>query len=493
MKQTLLLFLVLIFPILSGCSQNPATGNQDFTAFMSPEDELRVGQEEHPKILKQYGGNYNDLKLGKYISDVSFKLTQVAELPNLTYTFTVLNESGVNAFALPGGYIYITRGLLALVENEAEMAGVLAHEIGHVTARHTAQRYSKSVATNLGLNIVGILGSLYGAPAGAGNVLSLGAQLYLQGYSREQELEADKLAVRYLIRAGYDPNAMATFFKKMQAHSNLQAKLAGKTGGEGEQFHALATHPRTAQRIVQAINLVKLARIQNPRVGRSTLLANIDGMVYGDDPKQGVRRGREFIHPGLQIKFSVPPGFSMINTPSQVIAIGPNGSQIVFDAENDANAARSYPNMAAYLTEKWGSRLNLRGVESISVNGLPAATGGNRLRLKSGVRDARLVAMRDSSGRIYRFTFLTPPNRTKSLTTELRRTTYSFRNLTTRELQTFRPLRIKVVTVRRGDTVSSLAARLPVERFQVELFEAINGISRNRPLKQGQKIKLIVN
>ncbi len=489
MKQTLLFIIIILFPILSGCTQNPATGKHDFTAFMSPKDELRVGQEEHPKILQQYGGNYNDLRFAKYISDVSLKLTQISELPNLTYTFTVLNESGVNAFALPGGYIYITRGLLALVENEAEMAGVLAHEIGHVTARHTAQRYSKSVATNLGLNVVGILGSFYGAPVGAGNILSLGAALYLKGYSREQELEADKLAVRYLIRAGYDPNAMVTFFKKMQAHSYLQAKLAGKFDGEGQKFHALSTHPRTAKRIVQAINLVKLARIQNPLVGRSIFLTKIDGMVYGDNPEHGVRRGREFIHPGLQIKFSVPPGFTMINTPSQVVAIGPKGSKIIFDDETDTNAAQIFNNMTTYLTDKWGRQFNFKGVENISINGLPAATGW----LRMGGRDARLVAIRDDGGRIDRFTFLSSPNPTRSLTTEFRRTTYSFRNLTAGEVQMFRPHRIKVVTVRRGDTVSSLAARLPIERFQVELFEAINGISRNRPLKPGQKVKLIVN
>ncbi|MBT3905503.1 MAG: M48 family metalloprotease [Rhodospirillales bacterium] len=490
MKRYFVLLILIALPILSGCTQNPATGKQDFTAFMTPEDEVRVGKEEHPKILKQHGGVYDEFKLGRYVSEVSFRLTQVAELPNLTYTITILNDTGVNAFALPGGYIYVTRGLLSLVENEAEMAGVLAHEIGHVTARHTAQRYSKAIATNLGLNVVGILGSLYGAPAGAGNVLSLGAALYLQGHSREQELEADKLAVRYLVRAGYDPKAMVTFFKKMQAHSHLQAKLAGKTD-EPDQFHALSTHPRTEQRIVQAINLVKLARLKSPRLGRTQLLAALDGMLYGDDPKQGVRRGRDFIHPGLRLKFRVPPGFVMVNTPTQVIARGPMGSVIVFDSEKSAEVARSYRNLSVYLTEKWASRLDLRGVENISINGLAAATGGNRLQLQAGVRDARLVAMRERPDVIYRFVFLTPPNRTGALSTELRRTTYSFQRISEREARNLRPLRISVVTVRRGDTVESLAARLPVERFRLELFEALNGITRGQRLRPGQKVKLI--
>jgi len=489
-KRFFVLLILLTLPALSGCTQNPATGKQDFTAFMSPEEEIRVGKEEHPKILKQHGGVYDAFKLNRYVSEVSFRLTQVAELPNLTYTITILNNTGVNAFALPGGYIYITRGLLSLIENEAELAGVLAHEIGHVTARHTAQRYSNTKLADLSLNVVSILGSLYGAPVGTGNVLSLGAALYLQGHSREQELEADKLAVRYLIRAGYDPKAMVSFFKKMQAHSNLQAKLAGKAN-EPNQFHALSTHPRTEQRIVQAIDLVKLARLKSPRLGRARLLAALDGMLYGDDLKQGVRRGRDFIHPGLRIQFRVPPGFVMNNTPTQVIARGPKGSIIVFDSEKSAKVARSHRNLAIYLKDKWGSNLDLQGVENISVNGLAAATGGNRLQLQSGVRDARLVAMRARPDIIYRFIFLTPSSRTGALSKELRRTTYSFRRISEREAKNLRPLRISVVTVRRGDTLESLAARLPVERFRLELFEALNGITRGQRLKPGQKIKLI--
>ncbi|MBT6362586.1 MAG: LysM peptidoglycan-binding domain-containing protein [Rhodospirillaceae bacterium] len=181
----------------------------------------------------------------------------------------------------------------------------------------------------------------------------------------------------------------------------------------------------------------------------------------------------------------------MINTPSQVIARGPKGSVIVFDSEKSADVARSYRNLSVYLTDKWASRLDLRGVENISINGLAAATGGNRLQLQSGVRDARLVAMRERPDVIYRFVFLTPPNRTGPLSTELRRTTYSFQRISEREAKNLRPLRISVVTVRRGDTVESLAARLPVERFRVELFEALNGITRGQRLRPGQKVKLI--
>ncbi|MCZ6607027.1 MAG: M48 family metalloprotease, partial [Alphaproteobacteria bacterium] len=216
--------------LVAACSTNPATGKQSFTAFMSKEDELRIGAEEHPKMIKEFGGAYTDAKLRAYIRRIGIKLASVSEARDLPYTFTILNDDKVNAFALPGGYVYITRGLLALAENEAEMAGVLAHEIGHVAARHTAERYSTAMATNLGLMLLGAIGSSAGLPSGVGRIIGFGAQAALQGYSREQELEADMLGVRYMTRAGYTPDGMTSFFYKMQTHAELERAMEGKKG-----------------------------------------------------------------------------------------------------------------------------------------------------------------------------------------------------------------------------------------------------------------------
>ncbi|MEE9544241.1 MAG: M48 family metalloprotease, partial [Rhodospirillales bacterium] len=189
-------FLIVPLLALAACTVNPATGKQSFTGFMSRADEMEVGEREHPKILREYGGRYDGQRIDAYVRDIGLGLARVSEVAGLPYTFTVLNDDKVNAFALPGGYVYITRGLLALADNEAEMAGVLAHEIGHITARHTAQRYSQAMATNLGLRILSTIGGGAGMPAGLGSLVSFGAQAILQGYSREQELEADMLAVR---------------------------------------------------------------------------------------------------------------------------------------------------------------------------------------------------------------------------------------------------------------------------------------------------------
>jgi len=180
-------FLCLPLLSLGGCSTNPATGKQSFTAFMSPADEMRIGAEEHPKILKQFNGAYREGQMAVYVGEVGAALARISEVTAMRFTFTVLNTDAVNAFALPGGYVYITRGLLALVGDEAEMAGVLAHEIGHITARHTAQRYSKSIATNLGLTVLGALGSAAGAPPGLGNIASFGAQAYLGFLARTRD------------------------------------------------------------------------------------------------------------------------------------------------------------------------------------------------------------------------------------------------------------------------------------------------------------------
>jgi predicted Zn-dependent protease len=248
-----------------GCSTNPATGSQSFTAFMSEEDEARIGAEEHTKIVKDLGGVYRSDDLGAYVAEIGTRLALTSEMPKIPWRFTVLNDHEVNAFALPGGYIYITRGLLALAENEAEMAGVLAHEIGHVTARHTAQRYSTAMATNIGLTGLSILGSVFGVPSGLGQIVSSGAQMALQQYSQGQELEADMLGVRYMSRAGYDPDAMTSFFKKLKAHSELEAHQQGK---DGVSHNIMSTHPRTEDRIIQAMNLAKTKPTANPLVRR---------------------------------------------------------------------------------------------------------------------------------------------------------------------------------------------------------------------------------
>jgi len=487
----LILFPALLAVLvgLNGCTTNPVTGKQSFTAFMSRDDEIRIGAEEHPKLIREFGGAYTDVKLRAYINRIGLKLTRHADTSDLAFTFTILNSEKVNALALPGGYVYITRGLLALADNEAEMAGVLAHEIGHVTARHTAERYSTAQAANIGLMVLSVLGSAAGVPSGVGQLAGFGAQAALQSYSREQELESDMLGVRYLSRAGYSPHSMTSFFHKLKVHEELERAMEGKTGAAPNNI--MATHPRTAERISRAIQLARAARVANPLLGRQEYLAEIDGVVFGDDPEQGVRRGREFIHPDLGIRFEAPPKFVLFNSAGQVVARGPGKSVMVFDLarEKSARGARS---LRGYIANTWASGLSLRGLERININGMEAATASGRVNTRNGPKDLRLVAIRGGPNQIFHLRFITSPTMTDRLGVDFRRATFSFRRISKAEAAAIQPLRIKVVRVAPGDTPRRLADRLPFEAFRLRWFETLNGLRPGQGLQPGTRVKIVV-
>ena len=480
---------VVICAALTACSVNPATGRASFTAFMSPDEELAVGSREHPAILRQFSGAYGDRRLAEYVERIGHKLAAVSEMAGLEFHFTVLNHDVVNAFALPGGYVYVSRGLLAIAGNEAEMAGVLAHEIGHVTARHSAQRYSQAMAANVGLSVLGVVGSVFGFPIGSGELASVGMQALLQGYSRDQELEADMLGVRYMTRAGFDPHAMTSFFRKLQAHQALEARLAGRPGGDGG-LDIMATHPRTVDRIEQAIKLSKATAIAGARIGRDAYLTAIDGMIFGDDPGQGIRAGRDFSHAGLGVRFTVPPGYVLYNHPDQVVAQGPGGGLLVFDLALPEIAER-VQDLRAYVAGAWGGQLGVGRAERLTVNGLDAATGAARVRLKSGVRDVRLVALNGGPGRLYRLMFITPPDISPAAVEELERTTHSFRRLSPSEAAAVRPLRIRVVRLQPGDSPRQLAANMPLGAVSLDWFNLLNGIEVGAAPQPGTRIKTV--
>ena len=466
---------------LAGCTVNPATGESSFTAFMSPAEEQRAGAEEHPKILKEFGGVYGDGAIDAYVDAVGQALARASDLPSQRFTFTVLDNDVVNAFALPGGYVYVTRGLLALAGSEAELAGVIAHEIGHVTARHAAQRYSQSIVAGLGAALLGAV-----AGRGAADIAQLGSALYLSAYSREQEFEADTLGVRYLARAGYDTGAMAGFLGKLQAHSALQARITGR-GGQGG-IGLMATHPRTADRVAAAARSVVLRPGLTPRVGAADFLGRLDGLIFGGSPSQGYVRGRLFVHSELGFRFEVPAGFQLVNGVRQVQANGPEGAAVVFDS-----APRPVDtSMIQYLSGVWAPGAALSDLEAITINGLEAATAWARLAGRSGATDLRLVAIRTGARSVYRFLFITPEHLTAALSRDLRATTYSFRLLSAGEAAAYRPRRIHVETVDPGEITAVFAARMALEAYRLEWFRTLNGLAPWREPPVGSLVKLVV-
>lgn len=466
---------------LSGCSVNPATGEQSFTGFMSPADEKRIGREEHPKILKQFSGAYNDPKITAYVNGIGNKLAQKSEMPNIGWTFTVLNSDQINAFALPGGYVYVTRGLLALAGNEAELAGVMAHEIGHVTARHTAQRYGGSILAGVGTLAAGLL--LGGAAGDLTNVISSAA---LQGYSRSQEFEADSLGVRYLSRGNYTTKAMASFLAKLRRHAQFQAQLQNKNADSVDQVSMSSTHPRTIERVERAVQQAADSK-SGTFAGPVVYLEKLHGMIYGDDPDQGFVRGQSFIHPKLRFRFDVPQGFRLFNTPNAVVAKGPEGSIIQFDM-----AGRPYNGpLTNYIQNTWVKTIRLSRMERITVNGQQGATGVTRIRRSGKLVDFRFIAVRGVGNRIYRLVFLTPANLTERLENSLQQTTFSLRSLSSFEASRYKPLRLAIKAVKPSDNVASFVSRMPFREFREKRFRVLNGLDATDRLRKGQLVKMV--
>ena len=468
---------------VTGCTTNPATGEQSFTAFMSPAEERRIGAEQHPRLVKEFGGEYQDADLKRYLDGLGALLQSTSEMPTPPFTFTLLDSPVVNAFALPGGYVYVSRGLMALANDEAELAGVVAHEIGHVTARHSAERMSRGVLANLG---TAILGAVVGEPL-LNDAAQLASGAYVQSYSRGQEYEADQLGVRYLTRGGFDPEAMSSFLATLGAEHQLALKIAGKEGRDpaGGLF---SSHPRTAARVEKAAASARAAAGGSLARDADIYLNQIDGMIYGDAPHQGYVRGREFDHAVLRFRFTAPPGFRLQNNEEAVIGKHPDGAMLRFDGRSALNPAMHTQD---YLTRVWGEDFRFDNIEAIEINGMEAATGAGQISGQDGRRDVRVVAIRFAPDQVYRFLFLTPPNQTAIFEEGFRRTTYSFRRLSVDEAAAIKPLRIRIITVRKGDTQESLARRMLVENYPLEHFRVLNGLRARDALAPGRRVKIV--
>jgi predicted Zn-dependent protease len=329
-----------------------------------------------------------------------------------------------------------------------------------------------------------MLGSL------ANEGLQTGAALYLQSYSRDQEREADRLGIRYMARANYDPEAMVSFFRKLDGFGRLESSMVGDPAA-ADRFNIMASHPRTSERVREAGVEAAKARRTGQRLEQQRYLLAIEGLLYGDAPEQGFRRGRDFLHPGLRIGFRVPKGFVLRNAPQQVVAIGPDGALIVFDAEPRADVARAVPDMETYLTRVWAAKARLAALQQFTLDGMPAAAAAARAQTRSGVVDVRLVAIRGAPERIWRFAFVSAPQATDRMLDGFQATAQSFRNLSAEEAAALKPWRIRLATVEEGDTQEALAARMAMPDFRLETFRVLNGLSPGDALVPGETVKIV--
>ncbi|MDX8401096.1 MAG: M48 family metalloprotease, partial [Mariprofundaceae bacterium] len=315
------LFALMFALLLAGCATNPVTKERDFV-LMSEEQELALGQAAAKQVAQQMPLLKASDPLVRYVDAVGQRLAKVSDRPELFYRFHVVDDPTINAFALPGGYIYIHRGLLVHLNNEAELAAVLGHEIGHVTARHAVKRYTQAQAYQLGMTITSIFVPI---PMAVGQISDLIALAVIQGYGREAELQSDELSLKYLARAGYDPHATIGILETLKRLDDLDAKEKREAGEKVERYHgAFASHPETEKRIREAVAKAAAVREQAGEgrgiVRHETLLRHLEGYPYGDNPEQGAVLGRRFIHPDLGIRLSFPEHWRITNTPQALTA-----------------------------------------------------------------------------------------------------------------------------------------------------------------------------
>ncbi len=466
---------------LAACSTNPATGQTQFTGLMSPQQETSIGAQEHSKIIKQ-NPLYNDPQLQNYVQTVGNRVVKNTERSDVNYQFFLLDSPVVNAFALPGGYIYLTRGLMALSNNEAEMAAVLAHEAGHITGRHSAERYSRGLVTTLG---AAILSAAVGSD-GVSQVLGLGNDLYIKSYSRGQENQADGLGIRYLSRAGYDPRAMSGFLSNLNADSQLEAALKGKDHSQSTDY--FSTHPATAERISLASQDAGNYPAQGD-VSRDAYLRRIDSMTYGDSAAQGFVRGQTFYHTKIGFTFTAPPGYEIMNQPEQVIAVSPSGAAIVFDMVK--NPDRVMP--MDYLEEIWAHDQVGAQAETIEINGMRAATAIYDGAVNGKPMRIRLIVIAWGPAGVARFMIATPSSVSGGEIEALKRSTHSFRRLSAEEQRAIRPYRLKVITAGPSDTVGSMASRMALPDQKEARFRVLNGLNSNDRIVSGALYKIVTD
>lgn len=465
---------------------------------MSTKQEQAIGQSEHPKLLAEYGGAYKDDKVASYVAMVGGRVLQTSETPNQPFTFTLLDSSVVNAFALPGGYVYISRQLLALMNDEAELASVLGHEIGHVTDRHTAKRYNTQMLGGLGSLLVAVL-------TGSGQIAQLAgqaAQAYTLSYSRDQEFKADTLGVRYISRAGYDPFAAADMLASIGAQDALEAKIQGRSAADSTPGWA-RTHPLTGDRVNRSQSLAMQTGLAPGKQARNRdeFLAAIDGLVVDDSAEQGFVRGRTFAHPKLGMTFTVPEGFTLNNSSRAVTAVGPGQTQVLFSG----GPLASGQGLDTYIQQVWqalteGQAGSPGRATFGQMNGMQTASTSTRLNTNSGVLDVSIVAFQWSPQQAYHFVMVSPAyastqsgaQTTGSAVRSLSSMLQSFRKLTAAEAAKYKERRIKVVTVAQGQTAQQLAERMAYDDHRLDRFLVLNGFVRPDEVKPGQKVKLIV-
>lgn len=464
--------------VLAACATNPATGKHQI-ALISEEQEIAMGREADQQITQQLG-LYNDQELQAYVNRVGQKLAAASERPNLPWTFRVVDDPVVNAFALPGGHIYVTRGLLTHLTSEAELASVIGHEIGHVTGRHSVEQMSKAQLAQIGL-IAGMI--VKPELARYGDLATQGLQLLFLKYSRDDEREADGLGLRYMDQQKYDPREMPAVFTTLRRVSEQQG--AGRIPGW------LSTHPTESERIrTISSQVAKLesggADFSGRTVNREGYLKAIDNVVFGQNPREGYFVGNTFIQPELGIQLRFPQGWRTSNEKSAVGAISPNQDAIIVVTLAQDNS----PQAAA---QRFFSQQGIQQGQSLrtDLDGLPAVA---RVFAVQGTQNGDLqgiVAFVENNNRVYQILGYTPMQRWGTYDNVIASSIGTFERVTDRNALNVEPKRVDVVSIPSSMTLEEFARRYP-STVDMTTLAIINQADANTRFPAGAEVKRVV-
>ena len=471
---------IALLALVAACATNPVTGRREL-AFMSEAQEIAIAQESDPQIKAEMGV-YNDPELQSYVSEIGLRMAKISERPNLPWRFTVVDVPAVNAFAVPGGGIYITRGIMPFLDSEAELAGVIGHEIGHVTARHSAQQYTRQISGQVGLLALGIFVPA-ARPFGQLSGQALGV-LFLR-YGRDDELQADQLGARYESTLGWDPAGVPAFLSTL-------GRLDEAAGDRRGVPNWLSTHPEPLSRVGEIQPTVDQLKAAGAgfSTNRDAWLQRIDGIIFGDNPEQGLARGSAFLHPVLRFRIDFPDQWEIANSPREVVAKAPGADVFMILQGVEQPQGRNIEEIALNSMRNAGFRAS-QG-EPTSIDGLDAFMGVYQGR----VEGLGAVVMRAAhimyDGTVYLVAGLVQPDAFQQADGAFVASIRSFRSLSAAEAEDIHPNRVDLYVVRAGDTWQSIAERAGDAVRPATLAIMNKGTPDSQP-QPGTRIKIVTS
>ena len=470
-------FLVFVLCFwTTSCAIDPVTGKRELM-LISESQEIELGRQTDIQVVREYG-IYGDPELNGYVDNLCRQVAAVSHRPHLPYECKVVDSAVINAFAVPGGYIYFTRGIMAYLNNEAELIGVMGHELGHVTARHSAEQITRAQLAQAGL---GLTFGLSETLAGFSDVIQFGVGMMFLKFSRDNERESDELGVEYSSKLGYDAAQMANFFQTLD-----RMQPSSDRSGLPEWF---STHPNPANRDKTVRQLAKEWQgqlgLRNPKVNRNSYLKMIDGVVFGEDPRQGFVEDSAFYHPGLRFVFPIPAGWELKNTHVLVQIVSPKRDAIILftlaPGGSPEEAARQFVNESgAGVIESGGRR----------VNNLPAYRLISQLVSQQGtIYILSYFIQKDS--RVYVFHGLTSANLFNNYHSAFERTMAQFKELRDPKKLTVEPARIRIRSVQRAGSLRQVLRTFGVPDDKMEKTALLNGMRLTDQVPTNTKLKIV--